>query len=271
MATYAIGDIQGCMSALSKLLDLIHFSPGKDKLWLVGDLVNRGPGSLTVLRYIKDLGQSAVTVLGNHDLHLLAVASGITRLRKNDTLHEILSAVDCDELVTWLRRRPLLHRENGLALVHAGLLPLWTIDMAAGLASEAEKLLSGEEYRDLLRTIYKTSLPTRWSDELSGTARLGVITNVFTKLRVCTSDGDMDFSFKGELRQIPSGLSPWFRMPDRQNIDTAIVCGHWAALGLHLDDNIIALDTGCVWGRLLTAVRLEDRQIFQVPCSDSSR
>jgi len=271
MATYAVGDIQGCMPALARLLDLAGFSPERDKLWFVGDLVNRGSGSLAVLRYVKDLGESAVTVLGNHDLHLLAVASGITQLRKNDTLQEILADDDCDNLIAWLRRRPLFHRENGFALVHAGLLSSWTIEMASRFAREGEKILSGDEYLELLRTIYKQNLPTRWSDDLTGMTRIAVIANVLTKLRVCASDGEMDFSFKGDLQHIPSGLIPWFKMPDRRNADTTIVCGHWAALGFHLHDNIIALDTGCVWGRLLTMIRLEDRQVFQVPCSDSPR
>jgi len=269
MAVYAIGDIQGCMSSLTRLLDRVGFTPDVDRLWLVGDLVNRGPDSLSVLRYIKALGKSADMVLGNHDIHLLAVAAGVTPLRKKDTLHEILAAPDRDELLTWLRRQPLLHEESGYVLVHAGLLPQWTVGMAVILAREAENELRGTGYRDLLYKLYEDGLPRRWSENLTGMTKAAVITNVLTKLRVCTIGGEMDFSYKAGLEDIPTGLFPWFKIPGRRNADTTVICGHWAALGLHLQDNIIAIDTGCVWGRQLTAVDLDDRRPVQMPCAGS--
>lgn len=268
MATYAIGDIQGCMLALNRLMEEIRFHPDHDRLWFAGDLVNRGPQSAEVLRFIKGLGRTAVTVLGNHDLHLLAVASGVSRLRPKDTLQHILEAPDRDELTSWLRRQPLLHQENGFVLIHAGLLPQWTIPQAAALAREVEEELRGEGYRALLGAFYKGEFPSRWSDDYAGQTRLGVIVNALTKLRVCTAEGDMDLSYKAELQTIPRGLIPWFRAPGRRSAGTTIVSGHWAALGLHVEDHIIALDSGCIWGKHLTAVRLEDRQVFQVSCSD---
>jgi bis(5'-nucleosyl)-tetraphosphatase (symmetrical) len=268
MATYAIGDVQGCFSALRRLVDVIRFDRDHDRLWFVGDLVNRGPDSLEVLRWVKDLGESAVTVLGNHDLYLLAVAEGITHPRSGDTLQGIIGAPDRQELLVWLRHRPLFHLGNGVALVHAGLLPQWTVTQAAMLAAEAEASLRSDQYQPFLRSLYDHKLnASRWTDDLAGPTRLKMIANVFTRIRVCTEAGAMELSYKGPLSELPQGLIPWFQVPQRQSAGTTLVCGHWAALGLHVQANLLAIDTGCVWGNRLTAVRLEDREIFHASCA----
>lgn len=265
MAIYAIGDIQGCYTELLQLLEQVCFDPAKDRLWLVGDLVNRGPDSLNVLRLIKSLDNAAVMVLGNHDLHLLAVAEGFAKLHRNDSLHEVLVAPDRDELLAWLRRQRLLYTDNKFVLVHAGLLPKWSITQAQQLANEVEVTLSGPHYRDFLGHMYGNH-PEYWDNDLNGYDRLRVITNAFTRLRVCTPNGEMEFKFKGEVRNVPHGYMPWFEVPGRLSAKTTVVCGHWSALGLHITPNIIALDTGCLWGGLLSAIRLEDRKLFQIPC-----
>jgi len=267
MATYAIGDVQGCYTELQLLLKQIQFDPLNDKLWLVGDLVNRGPGSLQVLRLVKSLGDSAITVLGNHDLHLLAVAAGMAELHRSDTLDEILNAPDRDELLTWLRHQRLLHVEDGYVLVHAGLLPQWGVNQAAELAHEVERALRGGDYTTFLERMYGNT-PHSWDDELSGYKRLRVITNAFTRMRICTLQGEMEYKFKGELEKIPAGYLPWFDVPKRKNQQATIIFGHWSALGLKVTPNIIALDTGCLWGGPLTALRLGDRKLFQVPCQN---
>jgi bis(5'-nucleosyl)-tetraphosphatase (symmetrical) len=267
MATYAIGDVQGCFTALRALLDKIGFSAGRDRLWLVGDLVNRGPESLETLRFVRDLGPAATTVLGNHDLYLLMVAHGAIRNRgKDDTLQAVLDAPDRDELLAWLRTRPLMHVEQGYAMVHAGLLPGWTVPQARALAREVEGALAGPGHRDFLHNMWGSE-PDAWSDRLEGYARLRVIVNAMTRMRFCTAAGVMDFKVKGEVAKAPSGFLPWFEAPGRQSADTPIVCGHWSALGLKLEPTLLALDTGCLWGRELSALRLEDRQLFQVDCS----
>lgn len=265
MAIYAIGDIQGCYRELRQLLDQIRFDPAQDKLWLVGDLVNRGPGSLDVLRFVKSLGDAAITVLGNHDLHLLAVAEGIAEPHRTDTLDEVLNAPDRDELLAWLRSQRLLYAQNGYVLVHAGLLPGWTVEQAQRLAVEVEAELRGAGHREFLAHMYGNS-PHAWSDELSGYKRLRVIVNAFTRMRIVTLQGEMEFRFKGELHDIPSGHLPWYQVPGRKSCDATVIFGHWSALGLLLEDNAIALDTGCLWGGPMTALRLEDRQLFQVAC-----
>jgi bis(5'-nucleosyl)-tetraphosphatase (symmetrical) len=267
MATYAIGDIQGCFSALQKVIDRIRFDPAKDRLWLVGDLVNRGPDSLKVLRYAKSLGPAAVSVLGNHDLHLLAVAAGCTPGRTKDTFQDVLNAPDRDELLHWLRHRPLLFRDHDFLLVHAGLLPQWTSTMAVELAREVECTLQSDTYQEFLRIHYKNG-HTQWRDELTGLPRLSVIANALTRLRICTPCGDMEFSYTGPPEHAPTGFLPWFEIPHRKSADVMIVCGHWAAAGLRVLDNVLTLDSGCIWGRHLTAVRLEDRQVVQVSCDD---
>jgi bis(5'-nucleosyl)-tetraphosphatase (symmetrical) len=268
MATYAVGDIQGCCTEFRQLLERIRFDPAVDKLWLVGDLVNRGPDSLGVLRLVKSLEESAITVLGNHDLHLLAVAAGATEQHKNDTLDDILHAPDRDELLLWLSGQRLLHTEGDWVLVHAGLLPGWTVEQALGLAREVEAALRGAHSHEFLLRMYGNN-PARWDDNLTGYKRLRVITNAFTRLRACTAEGEMEFKFKGEVQDCPVGYLPWFEVPRRASAGATVVCGHWSALGLKVTPNVIALDTGCLWGGAISAIRLEDRKIFQVPCTNS--
>ena len=231
----------------------------------MGDLVNRGPESLACLRFVKSLGPSAVTVLGNHDLHLLCVAAGVESRRKRDTLEDVLGAPDRDELVDWLRSRPLMHAEGEHALVHAGLLPEWTIARALALAGEVEARLRGPDYHKLLERMYGDA-PDRWDDSLEGMDRLRVVINAMTRLRVCDPSGAMVLKFKGEPGEASIGWTPWFDFPGRRSRDHAIVCGHWSALGVRLRPDLVSLDSGCVWGRSLTAVRLHDRRLFEVGC-----
>ena len=267
MAVYAIGDLQGCFEPLERLVAKIGFDPGRDRLWFVGDLVNRGPDSLRCLRFVKALGDSAVTVLGNHDLHLVCVAEGVEKSKRRDTLDEVLGAPDRDELVAWLRHRPLMHVEDGKVLVHAALMPEWTIAKARSLAGEVEAALRGPDYRSLLARMYGDE-PDRWSDELRGIDRLRVITNAMTRLRVVDEDGAMVLRYKGEPGEASQEWTPWFDVPGRRSRGHPIVCGHWSALGLCVRDDLLALDSGCVWGRSLTAIRLEDRKLFEVRCPE---
>ena len=266
MATYAIGDIQGCFSALERLIRQLQLDPIKDRLWFVGDLVNRGPDSVSVLRYIKNLGKSAVTVLGNHDLHLLAVAAGCAPIREKDTVQDVLTAPDRDDLLEWVRHRPVLYREGDFLMIHAGLLPEWSAGDAAIYAQEVHAILQSADYRTFLTALYDDKEARRWSSSMTGMDRSVVIAKILTRLRICTADGKMDLSFKRPPEQAPSDYLPWFQVPNRRNTDATIIFGHWAALGLHLQDKVIGLDSGCVWGRQLTAVRLDDRQVFQVSC-----
>lgn len=217
---------------------------------------------------MKSLGDAAITVLGNHDLHLLCVAEGVESRRKRDTLEEVLAAPDREELLEWLRHRPLLHVEDGHALVHAGLLPEWTIAKARGLAAEVEARLQAAGYRKLLERMYGDE-PDRWSDSLQGMDRLRVIVNAMTRLRVCDRKGAMVLKFKGEPGEASDDWTPWFDMPGRRNRDHAIVCGHWSALGVQVRPDLLSLDSGCVWGRSLTGVRLSDRRLFEVACPRS--
>jgi bis(5'-nucleosyl)-tetraphosphatase (symmetrical) len=267
MATYAIGDLQGCFAAFQRLVDRIQFNPLQDKLWLVGDIVNRGPDSLALLRAIKQAGDAIRMVLGNHDLHLLMVAAGLAKCHVGDTLQPILHAPDRDELLHWLRHQKLFYSEGQYALVHAGLLPTWSILRAGQLACEVESALQQDNYQELLTRIYGNE-PDYWQEEWTGYKRLRVIINAMTRMRVCSSDGRMNLAFKGEPRSIPSGYMPWFDLPQRASRHHTIICGHWSALGLYLTNNLIALDTGCVWGRNLTAIRLEDRKVFQLSCAE---
>jgi bis(5'-nucleosyl)-tetraphosphatase (symmetrical) len=269
MATYAIGDIQGCYDELRRLLDDIAFDPAHDRLWLVGDIVNRGPQSLAVLRFLRGLGDRAVITLGNHDLHLLVVAAGVRKPHRSDTLDELLAAPDCGELLDWLRRQRLMHVENGYAMVHAGLLPQWSIAKAQMLACEVETVLQGPDYGAFLRHMYGNH-PAHWRDDLAGYDRLRVIINAMTRLRLCTPGGTMEFSHKTGLKHMPAGYLPWFDVPDRASRDTPLVFGHWAALGLLLRADVLGLDSGCVWGRQLTALRLEDRRVFHCDCGGVS-
>lgn len=264
MATYAVGDIQGCFDSFRRLLDLVRFDPARDRLWLVGDLVNRGPHSLETLRFVKDLGEAAITVLGNHDLHLVMLAEGHSKKRDDDTLDAILAAPDRAELLDWLRRRPMMHVENGHALVHAGLLPQWTVTKARKLAGEVEAALRAENYREFLAHMWGSEPPC-WRKDLSGWPRLRVIVNAMTRMRFCSATGVMEFRSKGEITSAPPGYLPWFDAPERRSADHVLVTGHWSALGLKMTDNLLALDTGCLWGGHLSAVCLEDRAVFQVP------
>ncbi len=267
MATYAIGDIQGCFDSLQQLLAKCAFDPARDRLWLVGDLVNRGPRSLETLRFVKSLGAAALTVLGNHDLYLLMVAEGGAKARgKDDTLQAILDAPDRAELLDWLRRQPLCHVEGDYCLVHAGLLPQWSIKKARKLAREVEAALQGEQYREFVANMWG-SQPDRWSDDLAGWPRLRAIVNAMTRMRFCSAEGVMEFKVKGELANAPAGYTPWFDVPGRKSEKSVLVTGHWSALGFRLSDNMLALDSGCLWGGHLTAVRLEDRRVFQVDCA----
>ena len=267
MAVYAIGDLQGCFAPLQQLLRKVAFDATRDRAWFVGDLINRGPDSLACLRFVKSLGDSAVTVLGNHDLHFICVAEGAQKTKARDTLQPLLEAPDRDELVAWLRARPLMHVEGGFALVHAGLLPQWTVAEARALAREVEAELQGRDYRALLERMYGDE-PDRWSDGLRGIERLRVVINAMTRLRVCDGRGAMVLRFKGEPGEAADEWTPWFDVPGRRSADHTVVCGHWSALGLRLRADLLSLDSGCVWGRSLTAVRLEDRAVFEVGCRD---
>jgi bis(5'-nucleosyl)-tetraphosphatase (symmetrical) len=258
MATYAIGDVQGCYAELRALLARVGFDRARDRLWFVGDLVNRGPQSLEVLRFVRELDEAAVVVLGNHDLHLITQHEGFERRRPDDTFTDVLGAPDAKSLIDWLRRRPLMHVEGGWAMVHAGLLPQWSIDFAAALAKEVAAALAAPGYRDFLANMYG-SKPDAWNDALSGWDRLRVIVNAMTRMRFCTAEGVMEFHSK---EAPPPGYRAWFE--GRADART-LVFGHWSARGLVLQPRLAGLDTGCVWGGPLSALRLEDRWLAQVP------
>jgi len=266
MATYAIGDIQGCFAELQQLLYHVQFNPRVDTLWFTGDLVNRGPQSLDVLRFVKSLEHKNITILGNHDLHLLAVYYGARELQPKDTLSEILKAPDRAELIDWLRSRPLFHASDlGYVMAHAGVAPMWTVADAKRLSEEVEFELQKASPVEFLRQMYGNA-PDKWSEELNGMERLRCIVNYFTRMRFCHEDGRLDFTYKGTLENKPANLMPWFDVLSRANTNTKIVFGHWAALNGEANvPNIFPLDTGCVWGNTLTAMRLEDGQHFSVP------
>jgi bis(5'-nucleosyl)-tetraphosphatase (symmetrical) len=253
---------------LRALVDSFGFDPSRDRLWFVGDLVNRGPDSLACLRYVKSLGETAVTVLGNHDLHLVCVAAGVVASGRRDTLGEVLAAPDRDELLDWLRSRPLMHVEGDVAMVHAGLLPQWSIARARALAAEVEEALRSPGHGELLRRMYGDE-PASWDEGLRGVERLRVVINSMTRLRVVDANGAMVLGFKGEPGEAHDRATPWFDVASRASRGHAIVCGHWSALGLVVRPDLMSLDSGCVWGRSLTAIRLEDRRIFSVPCPGS--
>ena len=259
MATYAIGDVQGCFDELQALLARVGFNRDHDRLWFVGDLVNRGPKSLEVLRFVRELGDRAVAVLGNHDLHLVTQYEGFEKKREDDTFADVLGAPDARDLVEWLRSRPIMHVEGGWAMVHAGLLPQWSIQKSLSLAKEVEAILRAPGYRDFLANMYG-SKPERWDDALSGWDRLRVIVNAMTRMRFCTLEGEMEFHSTGA--EPPAGYLPWYQA---RREDESIVFGHWSTLGLKLVNRVAGIDTGCVWGGPLTALRLEDRWLVQVP------
>ena len=266
MASYAIGDIQGCYHAFQALLERIEFDEKTDQLWLVGDLVNRGSGSLEVLRWCYEHQDCLKVVLGNHDLHALVVAEGIVAAHKGDTLDALLAAADSKVLLNWLRHQHLMYREDNYLMVHAGLLPQWNVEQALSYAAEVEQVLHSDDYLNFFRHMYG-NWPDHWSDDLSGMDRLRVITNAATRLRICAADGQMEFKFKGELQDIPAGYLPWFDVPTRATKDTQVIFGHWSALGLQKRDNIYALDTGCLWGGKLTAMNIQTKTIVQVDSS----
>jgi bis(5'-nucleosyl)-tetraphosphatase (symmetrical) len=268
MTTYAIGDIQGCFAEFETLLKKIEFNQQTDTLWLTGDLVNRGPRSLDTLRYVKALGDKHITVLGNHDLSLLAVAHGVRQQHRGDTLDDILQAPDKQELLEWLCHRPLLYYDKAtqFVLVHAGLAPSWTLSQARALAQEVETALRGESRAFLLSHMYGNE-PDHWDDTLSGINRLRCIINYLTRMRFCHADGRLDLAYKGEIAGKPNALMPWFDVPHRENVNEKIIFGHWAALnGKTNSPHLYALDTGCVWGNCLTAMRIEDGKRFSVKC-----
>ena len=268
MATYAFGDLQGCYDPLQRLLDYISFDPAVDRAWFVGDLVNRGPASLQVLRFVKSLGSAATVVLGNHDLHLVMQADGFGKANKEDTLEQILVAPDCDVLMAWLRSRPLVHVEGDWTMVHAGLLPAWTVATAQALSDEVSAALTATDYREFLANMWGSE-PAAWSDDLAGWDRLRVIVNAMTRMRYLTPAGVMEFRAPGAKAppgQGPAGCLPWFEAPGRASADSTLICGHWSGLGFRDEPNLLALDTGCLWGGSLTAVRLDDRRIFRQRC-----
>lgn len=269
MAVYAIGDVQGCIVALEELLNKIHFNPKQDTLWLTGDLVNRGAHSLETLRFVKDLGNSAVTVLGNHDLHLLAVAEGIREEKNGDTLSPILNAHDADELLHWLRHRPLIHADKQLKtlMVHAGIYPSWSRKQALACASEVEHELRGNKYKKLLEKMYQAG-PLVWQDSLTKWDRYRFTINACTRMRFLTPELQLNFDQKQSPNQQFGGYIPWFDIRERQCVKWNIVFGHWSALGFMLKNNIIALDSGCVWGGKLTAIALDDAKYnyTQIQC-----
>jgi len=273
MATYAIGDIQGCFDELIRLLDRIDFDANRDQLWFVGDLVNRGPQSLAVVEFVRELGDSAVVVLGNHDLHLL-VCAYIEKYScgSNDTFQDVIDSPKADELLTWLRLRPLIHRDRelGYTMVHAGIPPQWTPTEAAGYAGEVETVLQSDDFAEFLAHMYGNS-PNRWDNNLTGWDRIRIVTNYFTRLRYFAGDGRMNFKYKGPVGSQPKNLTPWYELYQFPDDSDSIVFGHWSALHLsakHMQEKrIYALDTGAVWGGTLTAMRLEDRRFFSVPSS----
>ena len=262
MATFAIGDVHGCFRTLQHLVKAIRFDPDRDRLWLVGDLVNRGPGSLEVLRWVRQLGDRAVCVLGNHDLKLLACGLGIRSSEKKLQLGSILAAEDCQELLAWLRSRPLVHREGGLVLVHAGLLPGWTVDQAVRLGGEIQRRLAGPGAVELLQCLAARKL-SEFKEKEPGSLRLAAALRAMTQLRTLDTDGSMDLDFVGPLAEMPDHLIPWFSFSGRRSRSATIVFGHWAALGPFQARGIAGLDSNCVRGGRLTAMRLEDGRIFQ--------
>jgi bis(5'-nucleosyl)-tetraphosphatase (symmetrical) len=268
MATYAVGDLQGCLQPLQCLLQEVNFDRNNDTLWVVGDLVNRGPQSLETLRFIKSLDSSAVVVLGNHDLHLLAIYYGVRNVSKS--LQEVISAPDVDELMLWLRQQPLLHVDEklGYAMSHAGLLPTWSIEQAQNYSDEVSAQLQGKKVKRLLQKMYGNS-PKRWRDELKGMKRYRAIINAFTRMRFCTASGKLDFDASHTMEPPGPKYKPWFQFPNSGRAGYKFVFGHWAVLAGRVDvPDFYGLDTGCVWGREMTMMRLDDGQTYTCQCGD---
>ena len=269
MATYAIGDIQGCFDPFRRLLDRIRFDPKVDRLWLTGDLVNRGPGSLEVLRFVVEHDESIVSVLGNHDVYLLQRYLGVVRTKTFDTLQDVLRAPDVSRLMDWLRRRPLVHRDGPYLMVHAGLLSSWSAEEAVARSTEASRVLTGPHGNLLLAALRHDGGP--WPEEAGDLSRLRETFAVMTRARMLDNKGGMREDFTGSPEDAPSGLVAWFDAKNRKTAGSIMVFGHWAALGLRIRTDILALDSGCVWGQALSAVRLEDRAVFQEPSDPSWR
>lgn len=271
MTRYAVGDVQGCLQPLQCLLEEVSFNPQHDQLWLVGDLINRGPQSLQTLRFIKSLGDCTRIVLGNHDLHFLAIAHGIGSARKSDTLDEILNANDCADLVQWLQQQPLMYSDpsGDFHMTHAGIPPNWCLQQAKQYAREVESVLTSEQAHLYFENMYGNH-PDCWDEHLSGMSRLRVITNYFTRMRFCTAQGQLDLDNK--LTSLPADkqthFAPWFAHPQRLTQNDQLIFGHWAALEGEADcDNVFALDTGCVWGRALTLMNIDQQQLHHCDCS----
>ena len=264
---YLIGDVQGCCGALDRLLAKIDFSPSRDRIYVLGDLVNRGPESLETLRRLRGFGDAAVCLLGNHDLNLLAVAQGVRRPHKTDTIAEILDAPDREAWLDWLRQRRMAVLDHGWLMVHAGVVPQWDAAQTLRLAGEVEALLRGDGLRDFLPQMYGDQ-PARWSEALAGTERLRFVINVLTRVRFVAADGTLDLVTMDGVAGAPPGFHPWFDAPGRRTEGTPIAFGHWATLGLISRPDLLALDTGCVWGRQLSAARIDGgrREIVQVEC-----
>ncbi|NML30824.1 symmetrical bis(5'-nucleosyl)-tetraphosphatase [Paraburkholderia antibiotica] len=264
----AFGDLQGCRKPFEQLLAKAA-PPAGTPLWFAGDLINRGPESLATLRDVIALGKRAVPVLGNHDLHLLSVSAGIRKSKKGDTIDEILAAPDAADLIEWVRHRPLAHFDDGMLMVHAGVLPQWDLTLTLELADELQRALRAPNWKETLAGLYGNE-PNRWKNNLKGIDRLRVTCSALTRMRFCDTDGTMDFSSSGTLASAPAGCMPWFDVPSRKTADLTVVFGHWAALGLLLRDNLVGLDSGCVWGQKLSAVRLTknpaERTLTQVDC-----
>jgi bis(5'-nucleosyl)-tetraphosphatase (symmetrical) len=274
MSLYLIGDVQGCDAPLRRLLDKVGFSPSRDRLFLLGDLVNRGPESAAVLRRLMGYGDAATCLLGNHDLSLLAIAYGQRPPHRNDTLDQVLLAPDREPMLEWLRWQRMALQAHGLLMVHGGVLPQWDVAQTLSLAAEVESVLRGPGVVDFLARMYGNQ-PDRWDDALAGADRLRVIVNALTRLRFCTPEGVMDLRASGGLHQAPPGTLPWFDVPDRKTARATVVFGHWSTLGFMRRPDIIALDTGCVWGGCLSALRLDTEgsrhELIQVQCDQSQR
>lgn len=268
MTTYAIGDVQGCYDPLRRLLDKINFDPLKDQLWFAGDLINRGPQSLETLRFIVSLGASAHSVLGNHECHFLASARGHKKPHRTDTFDDILNAHDAEQLIDWVRSRPFLHQDTvlGYTMIHAGLPPQWSLNEAKRYANELETVFKGDLFDDFLAHMYGNK-PDQWQTALSGHARLRFIINCFTRLRFCDAQGRLDFNEKSAPPESPAHLMPWFEVPNRQTAHDKLIFGHWSTLGLNFKNNTICLDTGCLWGGQLSAIKLnETEQVISLDC-----
>lgn len=269
MAMYLIGDVQGCDQALQRLLDEVQFSPSRDTLYLLGDLVNRGPDNVGVLRRLQSLGHSARCLLGNHDLHLLALHLGQGRLKPGDTVSDILQAPDRQQLIDWLRMQSLAMHEAGILMVHAGVLPQWSVAQTLALAKEVQTVLQSNDWTMFITHMYGNQ-PDQWDEELTGHERLRVIVNAMTRLRFCTLHGQMEFAHHRDASQAPTGFMPWFDVPNRQTHETTVAFGHWSSLNALNRSDVIELDTGCVWGGCLSALQVNpvtgERQRVQVKC-----